>query len=52
MEGIKEDGSIDEQCQEMTMNDLKAHFRPEFLNRLDEIIMFQATDEDQYPLDY
>ena len=38
LEGIKEDGSIDEQCQEMTMNDLKAHFRPEFLNRLDEII--------------
>ena len=41
LEGIKEDGSIDEQCQEMTMNDLKAHFRPEFLNRLDEIIMFK-----------
>ena len=41
LEGIKEDGSIDEQCQKMTMNDLKAHFRPEFLNRLDEIIMFK-----------
>ena len=41
LEGIKEDGSINEQCQEMTMNDLKAHFRPEFLNRLDEIIMFK-----------
>ena len=41
LEGIRDDGSIDEQCQEMTMNDLKAHFRPEFLNRLDEIIMFR-----------
>ena len=41
LEGIKEDGSIDEQSQEMVMGDLKAHFRPEFLNRLDEIIMFK-----------
>ena len=41
LEGIREDGSIDEKCQEMTMNDLRAHFRPEFLNRLDEIIMFK-----------
>ena len=41
LEGIKEDGSIDEQSQNMVMDDLKAHFRPEFLNRLDEIIMFK-----------
>ena len=41
LEGIRDDGSIDEKCQELTMNDLKAHFRPEFLNRLDEIIMFK-----------
>ena len=41
LEGIRGDGSIDEKCQELTMNDLKAHFRPEFLNRLDEIIMFK-----------
>ena len=41
LEGIRDDGSIDEKCQEMTMNDLRAHFRPEFLNRLDEIIMFK-----------
>lgn len=34
LEGIKDDGSIDEQSQEMVMGDLKAHFRPEFLNRL------------------
>ena len=41
LEGIKDDGSIDEQSQEMVMGDLKAHFRPELLNRLDEIIMFK-----------
>ena len=41
LEGIHDDGSIDTQSQEMVMNDLKAHFRPEFLNRLDEIIMFK-----------
>ena len=41
LEGIQEDGTLDESCQEMTMNELKAHFRPEFLNRLDEIIMFK-----------
>ena len=41
LEGIKDDGSIDEQSQEMVMGDLKAHFRPEFLNRLDEIIMIK-----------
>ena len=46
LEGIKEDGSIDEQCQKMTMNDLKAHFRPEFLNRLDEIIMFKPLTKE------
>ena len=41
LEGIHDDGSIDAHSQEMVMNDLKAHFRPEFLNRLDEIIMFK-----------
>ena len=41
LEGIQEDGTLDESSQEMTMNELKAHFRPEFLNRLDEIIMFK-----------
>ena len=41
LDGIEEDGSIDEQNQNMVMNELRAHFRPEFLNRLDEIIMFK-----------
>ena len=46
LEGIKDDGSIDEQSQEMVMGDLKAHFRPEFLNRLDETIMFKPLTKD------
>ncbi len=46
LEGIQEDGTLDEKCQELTMNDLKAHFRPEFLNRLDEIIMFKPLTKD------
>ena len=46
LEGIHDDGSIDAQSQEMVMNDLKAHFRPEFLNRLDEIIMFKPLTKE------
>ena len=41
LEGIDEDGNITEAADSMAMNDLRAHFRPEFLNRLDEIIMFK-----------
>lgn len=41
LEGIDEDGNITEAVDNMAMNDLRAHFRPEFLNRLDEIIMFK-----------
>ena len=41
LEGIDSQGDISGQSQELVMNDLKAHFRPEFLNRLDEIIMFK-----------
>lgn len=41
LEGIREDGTIEESNQNLVMNDLRAHFRPEFLNRLDEIIMFK-----------
>lgn len=40
LEGIKEDGVISENCEKMVMNELRGCFRPEFLNRLDEIIMF------------
>lgn len=41
LEGIQEDGTISTEVQEFVMGDLKNHFRPEFLNRLDEIIMFK-----------
>ena len=41
LEGIDEDGNIRPEAQDMVMNDLKNHFRPEFLNRLDETIMFK-----------
>ncbi len=40
LDGAKEDGSIDDANVQMVMNELRAHFRPEFLNRLDEIITF------------
>ena len=41
LEGIDSDGNIDASAQNMVMNELKMHFRPEFLNRLDELIMFK-----------
>lgn len=41
LDGIEENGEIKAENQEMVMQDLRTHFRPEFLNRLDEIIMFK-----------
>ena len=41
LEGIDEEGNIKTDAENMVMNDLRVHFRPEFLNRLDEIIMFK-----------
>ena len=41
LEGIDENGSIRPEAETMVMNDLRAHFRPEFLNRLDETILFK-----------
>ena len=41
LEGIEEDGTIKAEAEEMVMNDLRNHFRPEFLNRLDEMILFK-----------
>ncbi len=40
LDGAKEDGSIAEENVQLVMNELRGHFRPEFLNRLDEIITF------------
>ena len=41
LDGIDEKGDIKTEAQDMVMNDLRSHFRPEFLNRLDEIILFK-----------
>ena len=46
LEGIDENGEIKSEAQEQVMNDLRGHFRPEFLNRLDEIILFKPLTKD------
>lgn len=46
LEGIGEDGGIRPEAEELVMNDLRAHFRPEFLNRLDETILFKPLTRD------
>ena len=46
LEGIDEMGSIRPDAESMVMNELRAHFRPEFLNRLDETILFKPLTRD------
>ena len=46
LDGIDEKGDIKPEAQEQVMADLRGHFRPEFLNRLDEIIMFKPLTKD------
>ena len=46
LEGIQENGEINPANEALVMNDLRNHFRPEFLNRLDEIIMFRPLTKD------
>lgn len=46
LDGITEDGSISSEAQELAMSDLRASFRPEFLNRLDEIVMFKPLTKE------
>ncbi len=46
LEGIEADGSIAQAAEDMVMGDLRSHFRPEFLNRLDEIILFKPLTKD------
>ena len=46
LEGINPDGSIKPEAEEAVMGDLKNHFRPEFLNRIDDIIVFDRLTED------
>ena len=42
LDGIDSEGNISEEARQNTMNDLKGHFRPEFLNRIDEIVSFKS----------
>ncbi len=46
LEGIDEKGEIKPEAEEMVLNDLRKHFRPEFLNRLDETILFKPLTKD------
>ena len=46
LDGIDEDGNIREAAEEMVMGQLRTSFRPEFLNRLDEIIMFKPLTKE------
>ena len=46
LDGIDQDGHIAPEAETMVMNDLRAHFRPEFLNRLDETILFKPLSKE------
>ncbi len=46
LEGIQEDGTISPEAESQVMNELRAHFRPEFLNRLDETILFKPLTKE------
>ncbi len=46
LDGIDEEGNIKQTAQDLVMNDLRNHFRPEFLNRLDETILFKPLTKD------
>ena len=46
LDGIDAGGNITKEAEDMAMGDLRAHFRPEFLNRLDEIILFKPLTRD------
>ena len=46
LDGIDESGSVLPQAEQMVMDELRAHFRPEFLNRLDETILFKPLTKD------
>ena len=46
LNGINANGDIEASAEEMVMNELRTHFRPEFLNRLDEIIMFKPLSKE------
>ena len=47
IDGIREDGKIDEDVKQKVEDETKKYFRPEFLNRIDEIVVFSPLTEDQ-----
>ena len=46
LDGIQPDGEISPEAEAAVMSELRAHFRPEFLNRLDETILFKPLTKD------
>ena len=46
LNGINEEGEIDEKTREMVMDDLTRHFRPEFLNRVDDVVLFRPLKKE------
>jgi ATP-dependent Clp protease ATP-binding subunit ClpB len=47
LDAIKEDCTISDKQRELVMNELKARFKPEFLNRIDEIVMFKPLSKQE-----
>lgn len=47
LEGVKADGSIDEISRDMVMTEMRRTFKPEFLNRIDEIVMFKPLQKNE-----
>ena len=47
IENISKDGTISEEVKEQVENEMKRHFRPEFLNRIDDVVVFSPLTEDQ-----
>ena len=47
IDGIREDGTVDEAVKEAVENEMKRHFRPEFLNRIDATVVFSPLTEEQ-----
>jgi ATP-dependent Clp protease ATP-binding subunit ClpB len=46
LDGIDENGEIRPEAEQQVLNELRAHFRPEFLNRLDETILFKPLTKE------
>ena len=46
LDGIDQNGQISGETERLVMNELRSHFRPEFLNRLDETILFKPLTKD------